>query len=276
MELRCRFGAVSASRVPCAVREEMTETVTVLRGEPVAVLRPLTQKETQRMRQAEMHAALSELKAFAQEVGSAWSAERCSLELIRLLTWFLLLALQHEIVAGARLSTRGLFDPRIYSVAGFLKGSEAGSVIVGHVATKDQVSVQLLKGESAQQLYDFRAKALPPELLLPDQQIDAPTIGARIPLPDPVKIHLLEPALTDGPTSELDDETDGALRYGAVYPLDLFEGIGLDILSVGEVEDFWIAVPPQQDVPVALGQRPQDNAFSPQQDVVLPEFHGSA
>ena len=49
------------SRVIRAVREEMSEYVVTLRGEPVAVPRPLTEEETQRLRRGETEAALADL-----------------------------------------------------------------------------------------------------------------------------------------------------------------------------------------------------------------------
>ena len=70
------------SRVIRAVREEMSEYVVTLRGEPVAVLRPLTEEEMKRLRQAEIYAALEEMKALAQEVASAWTSEKSGVELI--------------------------------------------------------------------------------------------------------------------------------------------------------------------------------------------------
>ncbi len=71
-----------ASRVLRTVREEMAEYVVTLRGEPVAVLRPLTQEDEQRMRQAEIHEALSQLKALAQQAGSAWISDESGVELV--------------------------------------------------------------------------------------------------------------------------------------------------------------------------------------------------
>lgn len=71
-----------ASQVLRAVREEMAEYVVTLRGEPVAVLRPLTQQETQQLRQAEIRENLSEMKALAQEVASAWVSEKSGVELV--------------------------------------------------------------------------------------------------------------------------------------------------------------------------------------------------
>ena len=60
----------------------MSEYVVTLRGEPVAVLRPLTEAEAQRLRQAEIDAALKEMKALAQEVASAWTSDTSGVELI--------------------------------------------------------------------------------------------------------------------------------------------------------------------------------------------------
>jgi len=70
------------SRVIRAVREEMSEYVVTLRGEPVAVLRPLNEDELQRLRQVEIDAALEEMKALAQEVASAWTSEQSGVELV--------------------------------------------------------------------------------------------------------------------------------------------------------------------------------------------------
>ena len=71
-----------ASRIIRAVREEMSEYVVTLRGEPVAVLRPLTKEEVQRLRRVEADTALAEMKALAQEVASAWTSEKSGVELI--------------------------------------------------------------------------------------------------------------------------------------------------------------------------------------------------
>ena len=70
------------SRVIRAVREEMSEYVVTLRGEPVAVLRPLTEEDAQRLRQVEIDEALAEMKALAQEVGAAWTSEKSGVELV--------------------------------------------------------------------------------------------------------------------------------------------------------------------------------------------------
>jgi antitoxin (DNA-binding transcriptional repressor) of toxin-antitoxin stability system len=60
----------------------MSEYVVTLRGEPVAVLRPLTEEEAERLRQVEIGAALAEMKTLAQEVASAWTSENSGVDLI--------------------------------------------------------------------------------------------------------------------------------------------------------------------------------------------------
>ena len=70
------------SRIIRAVREDLSEYVVTLRGEPVAVLRPWTEAEEQRLRQVEIDAALAEIRTLAQEVASAWTSEKSGVELI--------------------------------------------------------------------------------------------------------------------------------------------------------------------------------------------------
>lgn len=70
------------SSVIRSVREELSEYVVTLRGEPVAVLRPLTEEESKRLRQAEIDATLAEMRSLAQEVASAWTSEKSGAELI--------------------------------------------------------------------------------------------------------------------------------------------------------------------------------------------------
>lgn len=70
------------SRVIRAVREDLSEYVVTLRGEPVAVLRPLTEEEAQRLRESEIDAALEEMKSLAQEVASVWTSDKSGVELV--------------------------------------------------------------------------------------------------------------------------------------------------------------------------------------------------
>ena len=71
-----------ASRVIRAVREEMAEYVITLRGRPVAMLRPLTEEEVQRLRQAEIGESLAEMKALAQQIAAAWTSDKSGVELV--------------------------------------------------------------------------------------------------------------------------------------------------------------------------------------------------
>jgi len=70
------------SRVLRSVREDMAEYIVTLRGEPVALLRPLTEGETERLRKAEIDKALLEMKSLAQEVASAWKSPKSGVELV--------------------------------------------------------------------------------------------------------------------------------------------------------------------------------------------------
>lgn len=71
-----------ASRVIRKVSEQMVEYVVTVRGEPVALLRPLTKDEAQRLRQAEVDANLAEMKALAQRVADAWVSDRSGVQLV--------------------------------------------------------------------------------------------------------------------------------------------------------------------------------------------------
>ena len=71
-----------ASRVIRAVREEMAEYVITVRDEPVAVLRPLTDEDRQKLHQTEIDNALAEMKALAQQVAAAWESPKSGVELV--------------------------------------------------------------------------------------------------------------------------------------------------------------------------------------------------
>lgn len=71
-----------ASRILRAVREEMAEYVITVQGKPVAVLRPFSDEDAQRLRQTEIDKALSEMQALAQQVAAAWTSPRSGLELV--------------------------------------------------------------------------------------------------------------------------------------------------------------------------------------------------
>ena len=71
-----------ASRVIRAVSEEMAEYVITLRGEPVAMLRPLTEEERDRLREEQVDSALTEMRNLAEEVAAAWKSDKSSVELV--------------------------------------------------------------------------------------------------------------------------------------------------------------------------------------------------
>ncbi|RPI53160.1 MAG: type II toxin-antitoxin system prevent-host-death family antitoxin [Chloroflexi bacterium] len=70
------------SRVIRAVSEEMAEYVITLRGEPVAMLRPLTEEERDRLREDRVDTALTEMRSLAEEVAAAWTSDKSGVELI--------------------------------------------------------------------------------------------------------------------------------------------------------------------------------------------------
>lgn len=72
----------NASRILRSVREEMSEYVVTLRGEPVALLRPWTEEDARRLSQAELEQSLDEMKALARDVAAAWTSDKSGVELI--------------------------------------------------------------------------------------------------------------------------------------------------------------------------------------------------
>ena len=71
-----------ASRVIRAVSEEMAEYVITLRGEPVAILRPLTEEERDRLRDDRVDTALLEMRSLAEQVGAACTSDKSGVELV--------------------------------------------------------------------------------------------------------------------------------------------------------------------------------------------------
>lgn len=71
-----------ASRIVRAVREEMAEYVITLQGKPVAVLRPFTEEDTQKLRQIEIDKALTDMKTLAQQVADDWTSPKSGVELV--------------------------------------------------------------------------------------------------------------------------------------------------------------------------------------------------
>ena len=71
-----------ASRIVNAVREQKTEYVITLRGEPVAVLRPFGDQDARRLKQAEVDQSLAEMKLLAQQVAEAWTSSKSGMQLV--------------------------------------------------------------------------------------------------------------------------------------------------------------------------------------------------
>ena len=71
-----------ASRVIRSVREEMAEYVVTLRGEPVAVLRPLTSEDEKRLREEQVGERLRQMRNLASEVAAAWISEKDGIQLV--------------------------------------------------------------------------------------------------------------------------------------------------------------------------------------------------
>jgi prevent-host-death family protein len=70
------------SRVLRAVREEMAQYVVTLHGEPIAVLRPLTEEEIESLRREEAQETLIQMKSLAQKVGAAWQSPMSGIEIV--------------------------------------------------------------------------------------------------------------------------------------------------------------------------------------------------
>ena len=71
-----------ASHVIRTVREDMVEYIVTLRGEPVAVLRPLTVNEAECLRRLQREEALAEMRSLASEVGESWISDKSGVELV--------------------------------------------------------------------------------------------------------------------------------------------------------------------------------------------------
>jgi antitoxin (DNA-binding transcriptional repressor) of toxin-antitoxin stability system len=60
----------------------MAEYIITVQGEPVAVLRPFTEDDQQKLHQTEMDEALAEMEKLAQHVAAAWKSPKSGVELI--------------------------------------------------------------------------------------------------------------------------------------------------------------------------------------------------
>ncbi len=72
----------NASKIVRAVREEGAEYVVTVHGEPVAVLRPLTEPTDETDRDAEVARFMAELKELSKEIAAGWKSEKSGLELL--------------------------------------------------------------------------------------------------------------------------------------------------------------------------------------------------
>jgi prevent-host-death family protein len=70
------------SKIVRAVREEMAEYIITVHGEPVAVLRPLTQADADQLQREKIEKTLSELDVLAQEIADSWKSEKSGTEIL--------------------------------------------------------------------------------------------------------------------------------------------------------------------------------------------------
>lgn len=71
-----------ASEIVRDVHEQKAEFIVTLRGEPVAVIRPLTEKSGRELLQAEEDEALAEVDRLAEKIARAWRSPKSALELL--------------------------------------------------------------------------------------------------------------------------------------------------------------------------------------------------
>lgn len=72
-----------ASKIVRSVREEMAEYIITIHGEPVAVLRPLTQADTDQLEREKIEKALADLDVLAQEIAANWTSEKLGAEILQ-------------------------------------------------------------------------------------------------------------------------------------------------------------------------------------------------
>ena len=71
-----------ASRIVSEVREDMAEYVITSQGNPVAVLRPFTDKDAEEARQRETREILQEMKSLAAEISAGWNSSKDAREIL--------------------------------------------------------------------------------------------------------------------------------------------------------------------------------------------------
>lgn len=70
------------SQIVRTVHEEMAEYVITVRGEPVAMLRPITDTDEQAWRQSEIDVFVTQMDILAQQVADEWRSEKTAVELL--------------------------------------------------------------------------------------------------------------------------------------------------------------------------------------------------
>ena len=71
-----------ASEIVREVHEESAEFIVTLRGEPVAVIQPLTEKSRRELLEAEVDEDLAEIDRLAEKIARAWRSPKGALELL--------------------------------------------------------------------------------------------------------------------------------------------------------------------------------------------------
>ena len=71
-----------ATQIIREVRENKTDYVVTVHGRPVAVIRPFTADEEERIRLARADAHLAEVSRLANEVAASWVSEQSGVDLI--------------------------------------------------------------------------------------------------------------------------------------------------------------------------------------------------
>lgn len=71
-----------ASEIVREVHEQEAEFIVTLRGEPVAIIRPLTEKSGRELLHAEEDEALAEVDRLAEKIARAWRSPKSALELL--------------------------------------------------------------------------------------------------------------------------------------------------------------------------------------------------
>ncbi len=71
-----------ATQVVRAVREEAEAYVITVQGEPVAVLRPITEADKEELRQADVRRFLADLDELSKQVTAAWESDLTAAEAV--------------------------------------------------------------------------------------------------------------------------------------------------------------------------------------------------